>query len=89
MLPELGLEWHDKGTAAAKEAGLRAMAARTLSGELTPRELTAWAHRVLGHQHEGERLSELDDTYDVAPYATMSDEEVDELVMAEVRRITS
>lgn len=86
LLPEalrkLGLVAHARGSVAAKEEGLRAMAVRVKSGDLTPRELAAWAHRVFGHEHEGERLSELDDAYDIGS-------EVDADVMEEVRRITS
>ena len=63
------------------------MAVRVLAGELTPRELTKWSHRVFGHEDEGWRLSELDDAYDT--YAVDSDEELDAQVLQEVRRITS
>jgi hypothetical protein len=88
-LRELELTAHIRGAVAAKEEGLRAMAVRVRSGELTPHELTRWAHRVFGHEHEGERLSELDDEYDVLEYSDLTAADLDEQVMAEVRRITS
>ena len=87
VMRELDLPYHDRGTVEAREAGLRAMAVRVLAGELTPRELTKWSHRVFGHEDEGWRLSELDDAYDT--YAVDSDEELDAEVLEEVRRITS
>ncbi|WP_086662732.1 hypothetical protein [Lentzea kentuckyensis] len=87
VMRELDLPHHDRGTVEAREAGLRAMAVRVLAGELTPRELTKWSHRVFGHEDEGWRLSELDDAYDT--YALDSDEELDAEVLEEARRITS
>ncbi|MET9632111.1 hypothetical protein ABZX92_32085 [Lentzea sp. NPDC006480] len=84
-LQDLGLAAHVMGSVSAKEEGLRAMAVRVRSGELTPRELTSWAHRIFGHEHAGERLSELDDAYDTCGVS----DELDDQVMAEVRRITS
>ncbi len=87
VMRELGLPHHGRGTTGGREEGLRAMAARALSGELTPRELTKWSHRVFGHEEEGWRLSELDDAYDVQ--AVDSDEELDAEVLAEARRLTA
>ncbi|MFI5779320.1 hypothetical protein [Nocardia sp. NPDC051570] len=48
-LREVGLPCFAQGTVAAQQAGLTAMAARVLRGSLTPRELTAWAHKTFGH----------------------------------------
>ncbi|MFS8101336.1 hypothetical protein LFM09_29840 [Lentzea alba] len=87
VMRELDLPHHSRGTVEGREEGLRAMAVRVLSGELTPRELTKWTHRMFGHEDEGWRLSELDDAYDTQ--AVDSDEALDAEVMAEVRRITS
>ena len=89
-LRELGLEHHDHGTEAGKEAGLRAMARRTLSGELTPRDLTRWVHRTCGHDRIAlaAELALLDDVYDSLGVTALSEDDVDADVMAEVRRIT-
>lgn len=86
VLPELGLKWLDRGTVAAKEAALRAMARRTLTGELTPRDLTRWVHDKFGHTwiDLAAELAYLDDRYDFE-----SEADVDEEVRAEVRRITA
>lgn len=89
VMAELGLPHHRRGTVEGREEGLRAMARRVLSGELTPRELTKWAHRVFGHVEEGADLSKLDDVYDSLDGTDMSAADVDEQVLAEVRRITS
>lgn len=89
-LRELGLEHHDHGTAAAKEAGLRAMAGRTLAGRLAPRELTRWAHRTCGHDQIelAQGLAELDDVYDMLDVTDASEADVDAEVLAEARRLT-
>jgi len=89
-LRELGLDHHDHGTDAGKEAGLRATARRTLAGQMSPRELARWVHRKFGHYlPEAEELARLDDIYDTLEYTDLSSADVDEQVMAEVRRITS
>ena len=91
VLPELGLEWHDRGTIAAKEAALRAMSRRTLAGELAPGELTRWVHRKFGHAwiELADGLAGLDDVYDNLDATGGAETDVDEEVFAEVRRITS
>ncbi|QFU90114.1 hypothetical protein [Amycolatopsis sp. YIM 10] len=62
-LHEVGLDFHERDTPAAREAGLRAMAAQTLSHAVTPRKLAGWAHRTFGHDtlEPAERPAELDD----------------------------
>lgn len=53
------------GSEAEKCAGLAAMAGRVIFGVLRPRELTAWAHGLIGHDGAewGQPLVELEDRY--------------------------
>ena len=46
---------------------------------LAPRELTAWAHSVIGHDglEAAERFVELDDAYDMLEYTAMTAQDVD------------
>lgn len=90
-LRELGLDHHEHSSDGGREEGLRLMARRTLAGEMTPREFADWVHRRFSHDlPEAEDLAELDDTYDVLEYyPDLTAADVDELVMAEVRRLTS
>ncbi|MBN6041197.1 hypothetical protein [Amycolatopsis sp. 195334CR] len=90
-LHEVGLDFHPRDTPAAREAGLRAMAAQTLAQVLTPRRLTSWAHCAFGHTtlDLAERLAELDDLYDMADYDERPTGDLDAEVMAEARRLTS
>jgi len=94
-LAEVGLPFFPRGSEAGQAAGLAAMAGRLLSGILKPRELTAWAHGVIGHDgcELGQALVALDDQYDLA-YAVGGDrgEQVDTAaldaeVIAEARRL--
>jgi hypothetical protein len=48
-LTELGIAFPAPGSEAAHEALARITARRALRGEVTPRELAAWAHQVFGH----------------------------------------
>lgn len=47
-LDELGLTFHPAGSVAGQEAAARALAARMLAGELTPRELAFRIHQRFG-----------------------------------------
>lgn len=89
-LQEVGLEHHQKGSVAADEAALRAMASRVLSGVLAPRSLASWAHSTFGHDtlESAERLAELDDAYDMLEYPPdRTFEQLDIEIAAEARRI--
>jgi hypothetical protein len=90
-MTEIGLEHHDLGSDGALEAGVRAMAALTLSDELSPRELARWAHRSCGHERLAlaEELVMLDDVYDCLEFTAETEADVDEQVMAEARRLTA
>ena len=90
-LRELGLEHHEHGTDGGKIEGLRLMARRTLAGRMSPRELSRWAHRKIGHDQivEAETLVRLHDIYNTLEYEDLTEADVDEQVMDEVRRITS
>ncbi|MEU9043773.1 MULTISPECIES: GNAT family N-acetyltransferase [unclassified Kitasatospora] len=87
-LAEQGLDFHPNGSRSADEAALRALAARCLDGELTPRELTRVVHQRWGHQlDESDPLSCLDDEYDMLDYGTRTREDLDADVLAEARRL--
>ncbi|MFG2542630.1 hypothetical protein ACGFOM_09380 [Streptomyces sp. NPDC048594] len=89
-LDELGLTLHPAGSRAAREAGVRALAARTLAGELTPRELAFRIHQRFGHDLPmTERLAALDDEYDYLEYGDGTPAQVDADVLAEALRLTA
>jgi hypothetical protein len=89
VLAELEPACHDPGSEAANAAGVRAMARHALAGELPPRELAEWA---LGTYERGldlvVKLVLLEDLYCNLGTLDGTEEDVDERVMAEVRRIT-
>ncbi|MEV7183667.1 GNAT family N-acetyltransferase [Kitasatospora sp. NPDC093102] len=88
-LAEQGLVFHPSGSTSATEAVLRALAARFLDEELTPRELTRAVHQRFGHRLEAaDPLSCLDDEYDILDHGTRTREEVDADVLAEARLLT-
>lgn len=84
--------WRDDtrraGGPADPEAVLRALAGRTLTGELAPRELAFRGHLRFGHElPPAERLAELDDEYDLFHYRTgRTAADLEAEVMAEARR---
>ncbi|MFF8574783.1 hypothetical protein ACF06L_26545 [Streptomyces sp. NPDC015408] len=89
-LDELGLTLYPADSRAAREAGVRALAARTLAGQLTPRELAFRIHQRFGHGLPmTERLAELDDEYDFLEYGEGTPAQVDADVLAEALRITA
>ncbi|WP_081809659.1 hypothetical protein [Amycolatopsis keratiniphila] len=88
-LRDVGLAFFEKGTQAAQETGLQAMAARVLSGAMTPRELAVWAHATFGHGtlERAERLVQLDDFYDTVDYMEATVEDLDAEVLRAARGI--
>ncbi|WP_367318412.1 hypothetical protein [Streptomyces sp. HUAS ZL42] len=87
-LDELGLAFHAVGSVAGQEAAARALAARMLAGELTPRELAFRIHQRFGHELPlAERLAELDDEYDILEYGDRTSAQVDADVTAEALRL--
>ncbi|MEU8034443.1 hypothetical protein AB0C13_38725 [Streptomyces sp. NPDC049099] len=87
-LAELGLTYYSVGSVAGQEAAARALAARMLAGELTPRELAFRIHQRFGHELPlAERLAELDDEYDVLEYGERTPAQVDADVTAEALRL--
>jgi hypothetical protein len=88
-MAELGLPCHDRGSREAVVTGLRAMAARVVSGELPPDEFAHWAHKAFGHDgiDEVERLVRLSDEYEYRAAVEAPDDDLDEQAMAEVRRL--
>lgn len=69
-LGEQGRPLPPRETDEAQAAAVRALAAEALLGRLHPRDLAAWAHRVVGHQGTAmaQPLVDLDDRYDWAEY---------------------
>ncbi|GAA3192342.1 MULTISPECIES: hypothetical protein [Streptomyces] len=87
-LDELGLTFYPVGSDAGQEAAARALAARMLAGELTPRELAFRAHQRFGHELAlAERLAELDDEYDILEYGDRTPAQIDADVTAEALRL--
>ncbi|MER6678803.1 hypothetical protein [Streptomyces sp. NPDC000983] len=88
-LDELGLLLRPAGSLAGQEAAARALAARTLAGELTPRELPFRIHQRFGHELPlAGQLANLDDEYDILEYGDRTLAQVDADVLAEALRIT-
>jgi hypothetical protein len=88
-LDELGLAFCSPGSQAGQEAAVRALAARMLAGELTPRELAFRVHQLFGHELSlAGRLAELDDEYDMLDYGNRTPAQVDADVVAEALRLT-
>ncbi|MFF9483162.1 hypothetical protein [Streptomyces sp. NPDC014733] len=87
-LDELGLIFYPVGSDAGQEAAARALAARMLAGELTPRELAFRVHQRFGHELAlAERIAELDDEYDILEYGDRTPAQVDADVTAEALRL--
>ncbi|MEV3854941.1 hypothetical protein AB0J38_11500 [Streptomyces sp. NPDC050095] len=87
-LDELGLTFYSVSSVAGQEAAARALAARMLAGEMTPRELAFRIHQRFGHELPlAERLAELDDDYDVLEYGDRTPAQVDADVTAEALRL--
>ncbi|MEV8037398.1 hypothetical protein [Streptomyces sp. NPDC086182] len=87
-LDELGLTFHPVGSVAGQEAGARALAARMLAGELTPRELVFRIHQRFGHELPlVEGLADLDDEYDMLEYGDRTSAQVDADVVVEALRL--
>ncbi|NJQ13469.1 hypothetical protein [Streptomyces bohaiensis] len=88
-LDELGLDLHPLGSVAGQVAAAGALAARMLTGEVTPRELAFRIHQSFGHELPlAEPLASLDDEYDILEYTGRTLEEVDADVLAEALRLT-
>ncbi|MFE2532092.1 hypothetical protein [Streptomyces sp. NPDC059371] len=87
-LDELGLAFYSVGSVAGQEAAARALAARMLAGEMTPRELAFRIHSRFGHELPlVEGLAELDDDYDTLDYSNRTRAQVDADVTAEALRL--
>ncbi|GAA2721904.1 MULTISPECIES: hypothetical protein [Streptomyces] len=87
-LDELGLTFFPRGSQAGKEAAARALATRTLTGAMSPRQLAFQIHQLFGHELDlTARLAAYDDEYDVLGYGDRTAAQVDADVLAEARRI--
>ncbi|MEW1661058.1 hypothetical protein [Streptomyces sp. NPDC093707] len=88
-LHELGLTFYPFDSADGREAAVRALAARMLASELTPRELAFRIHQRFGHELPlAEPLAELDDEYGILEYDGRTSAQVDADVTAEALRLT-
>ncbi|MCL6670892.1 hypothetical protein [Streptomyces panaciradicis] len=88
-LDELGLVFHAADSVAGQEAAVRALAARMLANELTPRELALQIHHRFGHELAvAEQLALLDDEYDIVEYGDRTPAQVDADVVTEALRLT-
>ncbi|MCG8924687.1 hypothetical protein [Lentzea sp. CC55] len=97
-MQEVGLAFHPRGTIAAHEAGIRVMASRVLTGDLTPKALAVWAWstfpmapvelprelKLLGFDYEY-----LDEYAEVGVTLERSAEQLDAEIVAEARRIVA
>jgi hypothetical protein len=65
------------------------LASRVVAGTFAPMDLAVWAHAAIGHDRLplAERLVELDDVYDAVEYMDMTEQEVNDEVLAEALRI--
>ena len=88
-LTDVGLSYHPRGSHAGQEAAVRVMASRALAGLVSALDLVAWAHSTIGHDRVAlaEHLVELDDVYDTLEYTDMTEQEVNDEILAEARRI--
>ncbi|WP_042443114.1 hypothetical protein [Streptacidiphilus jiangxiensis] len=87
-MKELGLTLHPHGSPAAQESWARLLAADTLAGRLTPRELADEIHLQFGHRlPPAETLASLSDEYHQLEYTGRTAASVDAEVLAEARRL--
>ncbi|MGC5054680.1 hypothetical protein ACLQ2S_24875 [Micromonospora sp. DT48] len=88
-LKDVGLSYHPRGSHAGQEAAITIMASRVLAGLLPPLDLAVWAHSTIGHYRLAlaERLVELDDVYDTLEYTDMTEQDINDEILAEARRI--
>ncbi|GGN98524.1 hypothetical protein GCM10010112_91540 [Actinoplanes lobatus] len=90
-LEGLGLSYYPAGSNAGLEATVRILASRVLAGRMSPLDLATWAHSNIGHDRLpiAERLVDLDDMYDILDYIDMTEQDLDNEIRAEARRITA
>jgi hypothetical protein len=88
-MQEVGLRYYPRDSQAGLEASVRILALRVLAGHVSPRDLTAWAHFTVGHDRLplAEGLVELDDVYDALKYTDMTEQDFNDEVRSEARRI--
>lgn len=90
-LAEQGRPIPTRGSDEAKEAAVRAMASEALQGRWIPRELAAWAHRVIGHKGPAmaQPLVNLDDCYDTLDYIKETEADLDAQVLSFCESVAS
>lgn len=89
FLAEVGIPYYARESPAARSMALRIMAERVVAGLISPQDLTVWVRVTFGFQFgESGELAVLDTVYETLERGTMTEKDVDVLVMAEARRIT-
>jgi hypothetical protein len=90
-LAEVNVQYYPPGSRHAGEAALVVMARRALAGTVRPHYLADWAHRAFSHDRlrSASLLAELSDAYSVIEYSSETAPDIDELVMAEARRLVT
>jgi hypothetical protein len=88
-LADLGLDYYLPGSPTGQEAVVRIFASRVVAGLMPPMDLAVWAHSNVGHDGLtlASRLVELDDIYDTLDYTDMTEQDVNDEILAEARRI--
>lgn len=68
---------------------MRILASRVVAGLMPPMDLAVWAHSNIGHDGLilANRLVELDDIYDTLEYTNMTEQDINDEILAEARRI--
>lgn len=73
----------------AHASAVKAMARRTISGEVAPRDLAHWAHAKIGHEGDptAQPFVDLDDIYDTSEYLGYAPHEIDDMTLREAQAI--
>ena len=89
-LRDVGLDYYPRNSHPGQEAAVQTLAGRVVAGTLPPMNLAIWAHATIGHGvlDLAERLVELDDAYDSLEVSDMTEQDVDQQIIAEAHRIT-
>ena len=88
-LSEQGRALPPRGTEQAEAAAVVALCGDVLAGRMTPRDLAAWAHRVVGHGGAAmaQPLVDLDDRYDMTEHTAETEEQLDAEVQQFCRQV--
>jgi hypothetical protein len=80
---EAGMPYLPPGSRVGQEMAVQVMALRALSGDISPKALSTWAHRTFGHNLPiAEPLADLDHVYETLPSTDLAPDEIDADVLA-------